>query len=662
MLKQKTMSLPATLKSPVKADLLAIEEEISQPTRLTEGWGWLPALSLVMAVCLLAVTFSFNLGREQVAWAITLFWVGLVGLFGAAVVRMLSSTATNRERLALVTLLGLGLYMVKVLNSPLAFTFHDEFIHWRTANDILQTGHLFSINPVIPVSPLYPGLQLITTALDNLGGLPVFESGILVLAVARLVLIGSLFWLYSEISKSPRVAGLACLFYMANPNFLYFSSQYAYESLALPLAVLVLYAEATRQQNDRLNRFILNVVIVLGLIGLVVTHHLTAFAMVGFLGLWIAVAFLRINFPKIRRLGRGVTHRLGRNTPGSGTTLAQTEEITWPGTAFLLTFVTSVAWLVYVATFTVGYLAPVLQGAVLEIIHLIEGEAGGRRLFQGSTGQLAPLWEQLTGFGAVGLIMFMLPFGLWQVWKHQRYNTLALTLAVGAIAYPVTLALRFTVAGWEISNRTSEFVFVPLAYVLAFGLVHFWLRLRPAITWRGAAGVVMCTVFLGGVLVGTTPYVRIPGPYLVEADSRSIQEESIAAAQWFLAELGPGNRTATDRDNNLLLISYGQQHGVMNVGDKVNVGPLFLNPTIGELELNVLKQGKIRYVMVDKRISTGLPLVGIYFEAGEPDSNNHKTPIDPAALAKFEKLPAVKRIFDSGNIVVYDVGAISGVS
>jgi hypothetical protein len=218
------------------------------------------------------------------------------------------------------------------------------------------------------------------------------------------------------------------------------------------------------------------------------------------------------------------------------------------------------------------------------------------------------------------------------------------------------------VAGWEISNRTSEFVFIPLAYVLAYGMGSSWRRLPTRWLQQALSIPVISVIFLGATLVGTTPYSRLPGPYLVEGDSRSMQAESITAAKWALAKLGPDNRTASDRDNNLLLISYGEQHGVMNVGDKVNVGPLFLSPTIGPLQLDVLKQGKIRYVLVDQRLATGLPMVGIYFESGEPNTNNHKTPIDPADLAKFKKLPGVKKIFDSGNIAIYDVGAISGVS
>lgn len=673
-MKLKAMSVPTTLSPEFESDetlpvlttatVPTLEEPFAEKGRAV-SWGWLPVLSLVMALSLLGVAYGFNLARESSPWAVYPFIGGLIVMFASVAARVCSKGASGGERLGLVCILGLSLYLVKVLASPIAFTFNDEFIHWRTANDILNSQHLFSPNPAIPVSPLYPGLQIITAAFVNLAHLPIFESGVLVLALGRIILVASLFLLFKEISHSERIAGLGALFYMANPNFVYFSSQFAYESLALPLAVLVLYVQARRINEHGENKVGLNLIIGVGLIALVVSHHLTGFAMVGFLGLWVVVGFIHGNLEKIKsiyRAGRYLITRRGRNQDAASEIAVVTDQITWPGVAFLLMFVASIAWLVYVATFTVGYLAPVLQGAIVELIKLIGGETGGRTLFKGSTGVSSSIFEQLTGVAAVGLNMLMLPFGLFFLWKNQRNNILALTLGVAALAYPATLALRFTVAGWEVANRTSEFIFIPLGYVLAIGMARLWLELRPLLVWRFLSVLVLTVVFMGGMLVGWPPYARMPGPYLVEADTRSVQKESVEASNWVLANLGAGNRIASDRLNNLLLISYGDQYGIMNVSEKVNVGAIFIDPELGPLEIDALKRGKIRYVIVDRRLSTGLPMVGIYFEAGEPNTNNHKTPVDPAALAKFEKEPLVKKVYESENIAIYDVGALSGVS
>ena len=73
-----------------------------------------------------------------------------------------------------------------------------------------------------------------------------------------------------------------------------------------------------------------------------------------------------------------------------------------------------------------------------------------------------------------------------------------------------------------------------------------------------------------------------------------------------------------------------------------------------------MRWGKVRYIVVDHRLSRALPSVGSgnYFERGEPGAGQHTTPIDPAALAKFDNLPLVSRVFDSGDIIIYDGGAL----
>jgi hypothetical protein len=66
----------------------------------------------------------------------------------------------------------------------------------------------------------------------------------------------------------------------------------------------------------------------------------------------------------------------------------------------------------------------------------------------------------------------------------------------------------------------------------------------------------------------------------------------------------------------------------------------------------------VRYLVVDRRLSTALPSAGVYIERGEVPGDRYTTPIDPAVLAKFDTLVDVSRLFDSGDIVIYDLGAL----
>ena len=129
---------------------------------------------------------------------------------------------------------------MKILRAPGGFIFHDEFPHFATANDILRTGSLFEVNSLQEVSAYFPGLELVTTAIASMAHLSIETSGVIVIAAARLIAALGIYLLYEEISGSPRIASIGSMLAIAYPNYTFWSSQFSYESLALPMSVLVL--------------------------------------------------------------------------------------------------------------------------------------------------------------------------------------------------------------------------------------------------------------------------------------------------------------------------------------------------------------------------------------------------------------------------------------
>jgi hypothetical protein len=545
--------------------------------------------------------------------------------------RLVGLVASRRERIGLIVLLGLSVYLVKVLRSPVSFVYFDEFLHWRTADDIGRYGRLFSENPVLPVSPLYPGLEIVTNAVASLSGLSAFHAGIIVLGAARLVVMLSLYLLYEAVSRSERVAGIATLLYMANPHFLFFDAQFAYESLALPFALLTLWAVAGRPSRHHIVDKGLSPAVLLPLGAVVITHHLTSYILVAFLVLLTATFLVQ---------GRG------------------SEAWAGPGAAALLGAAACLAWLVFIASPVVAYLAPTLTDSVRQLVRLIQGEPTGRQLFHDYAGDITPLWERVISFTSTLCILFGLPFGLLAVWRHHRTSAVALALAGCALAYPATLVLRFTPAGADVSDRSFAFLFVAIAFVLAIGVSELALACTPG--WSRAIPITIWAtiVLIGGSLLGSGPHwARLPGPYLVSADMRSIEPQGIAAAEWAHAMLGPGNRVAADRINRLLMASYGDQHLVTALSDHVDVSPVYFSPRFGPAERALLRQGRVHYLVVDRRLSSGLPREGFYFDLGEPDARRHTKPINPVALAKFDRVQGLSRLYDGGAIVIYGLGA-----
>ena len=111
-----------------------------------------------------------------------------------------------------------------------------------------------------------------------------------------MILVLALFLFSERVSGSARVAGIATLLYMANPNFIFWSAQFSYESMALPLAVLVIYAATRRTEAIRADRhfgFTLTALLSIGAV--VITHHLTSYLLVTFLVLWALIVRFRVH-------------------------------------------------------------------------------------------------------------------------------------------------------------------------------------------------------------------------------------------------------------------------------------------------------------------------------------------------------------------------------
>ncbi|HET9849392.1 MAG TPA: hypothetical protein VFR68_12665 [Candidatus Dormibacteraeota bacterium] len=594
--------------------------------------GWLAPLSLLATTGLLLVSLADGRARSGQSWAEPLFWLGLLAIFIPITGRLLLPGPARLERIGLITALGACLYLVKVFHSPVGFTFHDEFVHWRNVQNAVSTGHLFSPSPLLPVSGDFPGLSSVTAATAQLAGIPIYPAGLIVIGVARLVAVLAIYFLYESLGGSSWVAGIAAALYAANPGFVFFDAQFSYESLALPLAALALFALA-RRADDKGRRYAWGAVAMLGIVAVVITHHLTSYMLATFLTIWaIASLFRRWRSPG----DRGVL------------------------VAAVLAWLAAAAWLIFVAGRTVDYLFPQVNAAVRQVIGLIAGETTGRQLFHSYAGNVSPQWEQIVAYAATILILLGLPFGLFQLWRRYRWHSGALALAVVAIAYPASFVFRLTRSGAEAANRSNEFLFLGIAFVLAVGIAELW-RVRRQ-EWRSLAVALTGAgiIFVGGVILGFAPWARLPGPYLVSADTRSVEPEGITAAQWARSSLGPDNRIVADRTNALLMLGAGGQHPVTGYATGVPTYRVVLSTKLALAERAIIRQAGLRYVVVDHRLAWALPLTGVYFERAEPDAATVTFPLDPRDFSKFDASPSVSRLFDSGDIVIYDVGGLNG--
>jgi hypothetical protein len=246
------------------------------------SWGWLPALSLTSALGLALVSLAVSGARTNADWAVSAYWAGLVALFTPVAFRLLAPGAARAERIVLLQILGLGTYLVKTLRSPLAFKGFDELLHVRSMSDLLMTGRLFHENSLLPASPFFPGLEIVSHAFSTLGGLAIFPSGVVVVGLARCAFVLALYLIFEQVAHSPRTASVATLLYIANPSFTYFDTAFAYESLALPLAAFSLFviARGAARRAERGWRLAVPALLAIG--ATVITHHVTSYVLLVF--------------------------------------------------------------------------------------------------------------------------------------------------------------------------------------------------------------------------------------------------------------------------------------------------------------------------------------------------------------------------------------------
>jgi hypothetical protein len=620
------------------------------------SWRWRICLGLSSVLALLSITFAFVHSRQRGADLSESFFPAIGVIFALPVWRLLAATPSRSERIYLLCLVGMACYLVKVLCNPLHFMYYDEFLHWRTADDILITHHLFKSNHLLPVGPYYPGLEIVTNALGSVSGLDTFYAGIIVIGIARLALILSLFLLNERILKSSRVASLAVLLYMANPHFLLFDAQYGYESLALALAVLllvlmephqelvlrvkhlqvlparVLFAKTQRNMLKNDQRVI---TVGAGLIitALAFTHHVTNFFLDLFLVVWTLICIV-LRLPTSRR--------------------------TYLMRITLFAIALSLLSAVRIGNPVVTYLSTFMSKIFQDLGDILHGAGTARQLFVNHAGLQTPLWERIFTLLSVLLIMCCFPFGLLSVFRRHRLNALAMTCCLLTIGYPLSQLFRLTTRGSDLTDRLAAFLFIPIAMVLAAFVTQFFPVSTLSVLRRSVLTGGITFVFLGGVILGAgSNFALLPGPYQVIADARSLEPEGIQAAQWAAINLEDGGLVTTDRINQILMATYGNRPIATSITAKVDLSPVFLTPQLGPKEIALLHRAHVHYLVVDLRLSQSLPLIGFYYSETEEDAFHHTMPVSMTALSKFYYLPNVDRVFDSGDIIIYDVESIS---
>ncbi len=624
----------------------------------TQERRWL--FTLTVAACevvgMAAIVKSYLIAQTTVSdeaefiW----FWAGM-NLMELPLIALIARRRTGAAaRSALLLIIGFTSYAPKLLRDPSAPLYHDEYAHWRATYDIIASGRLFEPAQIVPIIARYPGLHAATAVIVDVTGLSIWQAGTILVLLCHVALLAGIVTLARAIGLDSRAATLAAVAYGFNASFLYFDTQFSYESMSITLVVwsLAAFAQAIRAQSGP-HRSAWCCLTVMLSFGCAITHHLTTVELTAVM-LVVSVA---LSLP-----------RAARSDGWRGTAVTA-----WLLTAFTLAAI--LGWIAFMAPATVAYLSPYLGTALSQLTQMVSGASSGRQLFSAS---LSPWWEHVAAFG-VTLVAFVFAAGglMLRRWPRNgrhaagRERALLLGYATVGLAYFPSTVFIFSQAGAEASRRSWAISWIGLAVLTALsaGWLVDWasLRRRAVARWTamGVLTAMTATALVGGTAAGLDASYRFPGPYLYGSDARSDTPELNAMAQWFLARFGPGHRMITDRYTGLEMASFGLQDTAMPsaafpIWDLYTaepgqpLGPPFL--------FTLLAQGHYRYLVVDKRIAVDVPLLGIYFEGNEPGDFvlPDGQPIFSGRLAKFDEVPWMSKVLESGNYAVYRMDLPAG--
>ena len=184
-----------------------------------------------------------RLGYAASPWADRAYWLGQSIILLPTAIRLLGRRSERlNDTVALVILITVAEYSLKICYSPVAFSFPDELYHSRSTINLLHSGTRVSVNDALPISPYYPGLEEVTSAISSITGLSIFTSGLIAVGVAHLLFVYLLYLLLEAVTSSHRIAGIALLVYSSSPDLSSFDSMFIYQTLALAFLALAVLA------------------------------------------------------------------------------------------------------------------------------------------------------------------------------------------------------------------------------------------------------------------------------------------------------------------------------------------------------------------------------------------------------------------------------------
>jgi hypothetical protein len=616
---------------PTSGTDLQLEEDVAAATS-----SFFSATLLLMGLGALIVASGYALSRDANSGAIECYFAGEFLVALAPLLLLYRNKVLDRAIGVWVSIaLGMVSFIVVACYSPLEFGFDDEYQHTLTAQSILTSGHLFHLNPALPVSAQFPGLEIVTTEISSLSGLSIFASGTIVAGVCHVVMTGLMFCLAKQFGLTSRASVFAVMVFSSGYTYQAFLSYFAYETIAVPflIATLIVITKLLVSRHPRSHLLVAGAIFLSFVT--IVSHHITSYFLLALASVLILSTYLFS--PKRRRQSR-------------------------PLLVLLSIIVLLAFWNFVVAPETVHYLNQIVN-QIRGIPHIAVIRPPDRSVSQYVTSGnspvvVTPLPLRLLGDFGVAAVILMLPIGAWTIWKRRvrRRRYIWIMPVLAAVAYYALLPLFVLAPGGDgLAGRAQVLLLIPAGLVAAVGLEPGLLTLSGKHTrlgWRlrSYLGIFLIAIIIVGAVPASYPGFasKLPAPYNVDAITRSYDRRTVLAGMWASDYLGPHAAIAADTTDSLMLEAIAGTPVIDQVATLFETGRF----TSGDDELALSL--KLGYIFTDYRLTTETPADGSNF-GNDPLSGVYRSPLPRRALRKFNHERGLDRIFDDGSIVIYSV-------
>ncbi|OBF40813.1 hypothetical protein A5724_07090 [Mycobacterium sp. ACS1612] len=600
---------------------------------------------------LILLSFHHAAGQpepDQLQFA--LFWAGfLLGMLPLVALACDRHSGGASRTWALV---GIGLFGMVPRLLQYGPAGPDEYAHWRQSLEAFLAGDVGHSNYLLPITREFPGLHQAGSAIARLAGMPLWPASIGVVVLAHILSVLAIYQLVRMVGAPARGAAAGAVIYTLNPSWLYFNSAFSYESLALPLMIWCLAATVAAGRASRKINMRALAMAVFCVASLPVIHHLTSILLCLMLMLLIVVRVL----PFVRQTASG-----GWGAEG---------ERFWPPIFIGGCLLVSITfWWSGLSGSIVGYLGPEVTRGFAQLQKMLDGinqTSSHRSLFENS---LNPPYEIVCGYLFPIVLFAMFSWSLIVLWRNRRRLGSApwAFAGVGSMFF-ASMPLLVT-GGAEGAHRSWGYSFIGIAVVCGLAWSHArdreaddvatrWRSLRrvfgrPGVT-AGVVGILFTVLAFGSAAVGVKVTHRFPGSAEVGDDGRSVSRESAAVASWLAAHAPVDTRVMTDRFSSLQIGSPGRM-ATLRPSTKFPVWDMYMSPE--PVRLEVLKQifdSKIKYFVVDSRMATTRPQLGIWFTREEPGAKGPDV-YPQAAIDRFNCLPWLRAVYAAGPLTVYEV-------